>query len=92
MKSIKNMLPTQAVVIRNGVEKKIQVEELVVGDLIVLSVTLRDPIGSKRCGGIMFVFLVLFCLFSQAEAASIAAGTFWRKSIETGNESKNKLP
>jgi len=43
MKSIKNMMPTQAVVIRNGVEKKIQVEELVVGDLVVLSYGTKVP-------------------------------------------------
>jgi len=44
MKSIKNMMPTQAVVIRNGVEKKIQVEELVVGDLVVLSYGTKVPV------------------------------------------------
>ena len=36
MKSIKNMMPTETIVIRNGIEKKIHVEDLVVGDLVVL--------------------------------------------------------
>jgi sodium/potassium-transporting ATPase subunit alpha len=37
MKSIKNLLPSSATVIRNGVEHKIQTEEIVVGDLLILS-------------------------------------------------------
>ena len=36
MKSIKNMMPTEAIVIRNGNEMKIHVEELVIGDLVLL--------------------------------------------------------
>ncbi len=43
MKSIKNMLPTEALVIRNGVEKKIPAEELVVGDLCLLSYGTKVP-------------------------------------------------
>ena len=36
MKSIKNMMPTEAIFIRNGNEMKIHVEELVIGDLVLL--------------------------------------------------------
>ena len=36
MKSIRNMMPSQAAVIRNGVEHKIPIEELVIGDLVLL--------------------------------------------------------
>ena len=36
MKSIKNMMPSSATVVRNGKEKKIAVEELVVGDVVCL--------------------------------------------------------
>ena len=43
MKSIKNMLPTEALVIRNGVEKKIPAEELVIGDLVLLSYGTKVP-------------------------------------------------
>jgi sodium/potassium-transporting ATPase subunit alpha len=37
MNSIRNMMPTETHVIRNGMEKKIHVEELVIGDLVVLT-------------------------------------------------------
>jgi sodium/potassium-transporting ATPase subunit alpha len=36
MKSIKNMLPSTATVIRDGIEGKIPLEELVLGDIVVL--------------------------------------------------------
>jgi sodium/potassium-transporting ATPase subunit alpha len=36
MNSIKNMMPTETIVIRDGMEKKIHVEELVIGDLVLL--------------------------------------------------------
>ena len=37
------MMPSTATVIRNGAEKKIPVEELVVGDLVVLSYGTKVP-------------------------------------------------
>ena len=37
MKSIKNLLPSEATVVRDGAEKNIQAEHLVVGDIIILS-------------------------------------------------------
>lgn len=43
MKSIKNMMPCSASVIRNGVELKILAEDLVVGDLVVLSYGNKVP-------------------------------------------------
>jgi sodium/potassium-transporting ATPase subunit alpha len=43
MKSIKNMMPSAASVIRNGVEQKILAEDLVVGDLVVLSYGNKVP-------------------------------------------------
>jgi sodium/potassium-transporting ATPase subunit alpha len=43
MKSIKNMVPSTAVVIRNGQESVIPVEELVVGDLVCLSYDKKVP-------------------------------------------------
>jgi len=43
MKSIKNMMPSNATVLRNNVEKKIPVEELVVGDLVILSYGTKVP-------------------------------------------------
>ena len=43
MKSIKNMMPTETIVIRNRMEKKIHVEELVVGDLVVLTYGNKVP-------------------------------------------------
>ncbi|CAF0901274.1 unnamed protein product [Brachionus calyciflorus] len=43
MKSIKNMMPSSATVIRNGTEKKIPVEEVVVGDLVLLSYGNKVP-------------------------------------------------
>jgi sodium/potassium-transporting ATPase subunit alpha len=36
MKSIKNLLPTKAVVIRDGLEQTIPLEDIVIGDLVVL--------------------------------------------------------
>ncbi|CAF0782971.1 unnamed protein product [Brachionus calyciflorus] len=43
MKSIKNMMPSSATVIRNGIEHKIPVEEVVVGDLVLLSYGNKVP-------------------------------------------------
>ena len=43
MKSIKNMMPHSAMVIRNGHEMKILVEDVVVGDLVVLSYGHKVP-------------------------------------------------
>jgi sodium/potassium-transporting ATPase subunit alpha len=43
MKSIKNMMPHFATVIRNGIEHKIPVEEVVVGDLVHLSYGNKVP-------------------------------------------------
>jgi sodium/potassium-transporting ATPase subunit alpha len=43
MKSIKNMMPTETIVIRNGIEKKIHVEELVIGDLVLLMYGSKVP-------------------------------------------------
>ena len=43
MKSIKNMMPSSAIVIRNGIERKINTEDLVVGDLVVLSYGTKVP-------------------------------------------------
>jgi P-type E1-E2 ATPase len=43
MKSIKNMMPSSASVIRNGSEQKIPVEKIVVGDLVVLSYGAKVP-------------------------------------------------
>ena len=43
MKSIKNMMPNSALVIRNGHEIKIQVEEVVIGDLVCLSYGHKVP-------------------------------------------------
>jgi sodium/potassium-transporting ATPase subunit alpha len=43
MKSIKNMMPADAHVIRNGVERKIPVAELVVGDLVILENGTKVP-------------------------------------------------
>ncbi len=37
MKSIKKMMPTETIVIRNGIEMKIHVEDLVIGDLVLLT-------------------------------------------------------
>jgi sodium/potassium-transporting ATPase subunit alpha len=43
MKSIKNMMPCSATVIRNGVEHKIPVEDVVIGDLVHLSYGNKVP-------------------------------------------------
>jgi sodium/potassium-transporting ATPase subunit alpha len=43
MKSIKNLIPSQATVIRNGAEHKIPSEEVVVGDIVVLSYGNKVP-------------------------------------------------
>lgn len=43
MKSIRNLVPSQATVIRNGTELKIPTEELVVGDLLILSYGNKVP-------------------------------------------------
>ena len=43
MKSIKNMMPSSATVIRNGTEQKIPVEEVVIGDLVLLSYGNKVP-------------------------------------------------
>jgi sodium/potassium-transporting ATPase subunit alpha len=43
MKSIKNMMPSTAIVIRNGVERKVPVQELVVGDLVHLTYGTKVP-------------------------------------------------
>ena len=43
MKSIKNLMPSEASVIRNGVEMKIQVADLVVGDLVILTNGAKVP-------------------------------------------------
>jgi sodium/potassium-transporting ATPase subunit alpha len=43
MKSIKNMMPHSALVIRNGHETKILVDEVVVGDLVCLSYGHKVP-------------------------------------------------
>ena len=43
MKSIKNMMPHSALVVRNGHEVKIQVEEVVVGDLVCLTYGNKVP-------------------------------------------------
>ena len=43
MKSIKNMMPSSTTVIRNGVEMKKPAEELVVGDLVLLTYGTKVP-------------------------------------------------
>lgn len=43
MKSIKNMMPTETIVIRNRMETKIHVEELVIGDLVALTYGNKVP-------------------------------------------------
>ena len=43
MASIKNMMPSSASVIRNGSEQKVPAENLVVGDLVVLSYGAKVP-------------------------------------------------
>ena len=43
MQSIKSMMPSSATVIRNGTQMKIPVEDMVVGDLVVLSYGTKVP-------------------------------------------------
>ena len=61
MKSIKNLMPAEAVVVRGGQEIKVPVSDVVVGDLVVLSYGSKVPADLR----LIESQVINYCIFHQ---------------------------